>query len=85
MMDSLPTCSTAFFTKVEMVAWVELVGGAMVVELRVELMVLSTISTTCFIASFTNAVMLPAGWPARSVVLTTEEMTGTVELSSTPS
>ena len=88
---SLPRCSTTFFTIVEMVEGVKLVrGGATVVEARVvelwvELMVLATLSTTCLATSFTTAVMLMAGWSTRSVVLTTEEMTGAVELSATSS
>ena len=57
MMNSLPRCSTAVFTRVEMVAGVELLGGAMVeveeaVEaVMVELVVLATIclTTSCTI------------------------------------
>ena len=51
MMGSLPICSTAFFTKVEMVAWVELLEGAMVVGWRMVLLVkvaVTTFSTASF-------------------------------------
>ena len=93
MFCSLDRCSTTFFTMVEMVDGGELlkgttVVGAMVMGLMVVLLavlvVLVTIFTTCSATSFTRlpspAVMLKAG-----LALTTEEMTGAVELSSTPS
>ena len=97
MLGSLPKCSAALFTMVETVEGVELLGGATVVEamvvgLRVVLVVLTTISATCFTTSFTKllspTVILRTGLAITvvwSVVLTTEEMTGAVELSSTPS
>ena len=87
LLGSLPRCSTTFFMTVEMVEGAELLGGAtvvgvVVVELRV---VLTAIFTTWSITSLTTAVMLKAEWPAWSVVFTTEEMTGAVELLSTSS
>ena len=93
MLDSPDRCSTTFFTMVETEVGVVLtkdttVVGAMMAGLMVMLVVFTTIFTTCLVTSFTNmsspAVMLMAG-PARSVVLTTEEMTGTVVFSSNPS
>ena len=93
MLDSPDRCSTTFFTMVETEVGVVLtkgttVVGAMMAGLMVVLVVFTTIFTTCLVISFTNmsspAVMLMAG-PARSVVLTTEEMTGTVVFSSNPS
>ena len=98
MLDSPDRCSTTFFTMVETEVGVVLtkgttVVGAMMAGLMVVLVVFTTIFTTCLVTtclvtSFTNmsspAVMLMAG-PARSVVLTTEEMTGTVVFSSNPS
>ena len=52
MPGSLPRCPTTFFTMVEIVEGVELLGtttkvGVMVVEFGVVLVVLVTISTTC--------------------------------------
>ena len=93
MLDSPDRCSTTFFTMVETQVGVVLtkgttVVGAMMAGLMVVLVVFTTIFITCLVTSFTNmsspAVMLMAG-PARSVVLTTEEMTGTVVFSSNPS
>ena len=93
MLDSPDRCSTTFFTMVETEVGVVLtkgttVVGAMMAGLMVVLVVFTTIFTTCLVTSLTNmsspAVMLMAG-PARSVVLTTEEMTGTVVFSSNPS
>ena len=93
MLDSPDRCSTTFFTMVETEVGVVLtkgttVVGAMMAGLMVMLVVFTTIFTTCLVTSLTNmsspAVMLMAG-PARSVVLTTEEMTGTVVFSSNPS
>ena len=93
MLDSPDRCSTTFFTMVETEVGVVLtkgttVVGAMMAGLMVVLVVFTTIFITCSVTSFTNmsspAVMLMAG-PARSVVLTTEEMTGTVVFSSNPS
>ena len=86
LLGSLPKCSTTLFTMVETVDGVKLLEGATVVEamvagLRVVLVVLTTISATCFAASLTTVVMLTAG----SVMLATEEMTGTVEFSPNPS
>ena len=92
MLDSPDRCSTTFFTMVETEVGVVLtkgttVVGAMMAGLMVVLVVFTTIFTTCLVTSFTNmsspAVMLMAG-PARSVVLTTEEMTKTVVFSSNP-
>ena len=86
MLDSPDRCSTTFFTMVETEVGVVLtkgttVVGAMMAGLMVVLAVFTTIFTTCLVTSLTNmsspAVMLMAG-PARSVVLTTEEMAGTV-------
>ena len=93
MLDSPDRCSTTFFTMVETEVGVVLtkgttVVGAMMAGLMVVLVVFTTIFTTCLVTSFTNmsspAVMLMAG-PARSVVLTTEEMTRTGVFSSNPS
>ena len=95
MLDSPDRCSTTFFTMVETEVGVVLtkgttVVGAMMAGLMVVLVVFTTIFITCLVTSFTNmslsspAVMLMAG-PARSVVLTTKEMTGTVVFSSNPS
>ena len=93
MLDSPDRCSTTFFTMVETEVGVVLtkgttVVGAMMAGLMVMLVVFTTIFITCLVTSLTNmsspAVMLMAG-PARSVVLTTEEMTGTVVFSSNPS
>ena len=93
MLDSPDRCSTTFFTMVETEVGVVLtkgttVVGAMMAGLMVVLVVFTTIFITCLVTSLTNmsspAVMLMAG-PARSVVLTTEEMTGTVVFSSNPS
>ena len=93
MLDSPDRCSTTFFTMVETEVGVVLtkgttVVGAMMAGLMVVLVVFTTIFTTCLVTSLTNmsspAVMLMAG-PARSVVLTTEEMTKTVVFSSNPS
>ena len=93
MLDSPDRCSTTFFTMVETEVGVVLtkgttVVGAMMAGLMVVLVVFTTIFITCLVTSFTNmsspAVMLMAG-PARSVVLTTEEMTKTVVFSSNPS
>ena len=93
MLDSPDRCSTTFFTMVETEVGVVLtkgttVVGAMMAGLMVMLVVFTTIFTTCLVTSLTNmsspAVMLMAG-PARSVVLTTEEMTKTVVFSSNPS
>ena len=93
MLDSPDRCSTTFFTMVETEVGVVLTKGttlvgAMMAGLMVVLVVFTTIFTTCLVTSLTNmsspAVMLMAG-PARSVVLTTEEMTGTVVFSSNPS
>ena len=93
MLDSPDRCSTTFFTMVETEVGVVLtkgttVVGAMMAGLMVVLVVFTTIFITCLVTSSTNmsspAVMLMAG-PARSVVLTTEEMTKTVVFSSNPS
>ena len=85
MLGSLASCSTALFTMVETVKGVELLEGATVVGVMVVglMVVLTAIFTTWSITFFTTAVMLKAEWPAGSVVLTTEEMTGTVVFLST--
>ena len=84
MFGSLVSCSTTLFTMVETVEGVELLRGATVVGvIVVGLMVVLTANFA--INSFTTTVMLMAGWPAKSVVFTTEDMTGTVVFSSTHS
>ena len=86
MLGSLPRCSTTLFMMVETVEGVKLLGGATVVEAEVVVVLLTTISATLSTTSFNRwlipTVMLVVG---PTVVLTAEEMTGAVKLSSTPS
>ena len=85
MLGSLPKCSTTLFTMVEAVEGVEVLGvPAVVVWLVVLRVAVTAFSTTSFSRLLSPTVMLVAG-PAWSVVLTTEEVTGTVVFSSNPS
>ena len=81
MLGSLPRCSTTLFTMVETVEGVELLLGT-TVELDgvigVVVVALMATATTFFTTSSTR-LLNPA------VAFTTEEMTGTVVFSSTPS
>ena len=84
LLGSLPRCSTAFFTKWGMEVGSELEGGATVMGAVVVVVVLTTISATFSSRWLSPTVKLVKG-PTWSVLLATEEVTGTVEFSPNPS